>query len=104
MAHFTKEAPLSDIPTQREEGASSSAAPAPSLERRMNTFDEEGNLWSIFLPHSIANTDEEIRGYFAYLGSLSVSTVSSTFSAADIPKFRERYQIPSSVTIRAPER
>ena len=103
MERFTGENQGSNVPAQSEEGASSSAAPVAAVSRRMNVADDEGNLWTIFIPPTVGSSDDELGNYSAYLGSLSVNFVSSSFSAADISAFMERYQIPPLVQIRVPE-
>jgi len=103
MERLTGENQGSNIPARAEEGASSSVALVAVANRRMNVADDDGNLWTIFVPPTIGGSDKDLGAYSAYLGSLSVNSVSSSFSAADIPAFMEKYQIPPLVQIRVPE-
>lgn len=54
------------------------------------------------MPPPIVHTSEDpIEAYLEYLNSLIVFSIISTFSPAYIPVFRELYQIPARVRIRA---
>ena len=71
------------------------------LVNTIEIVDNEGKMTAICLPPTIETTETALKAYTKYLSSLTVFYIPSTFSPADIPFLKERYQIPASARIRA---
>ena len=65
-------------------------------------IDSEGKTTAICLPPIIETTEAALKVYTQYLSSLTIFHNPSTFSPANISPFKERYQIPAGMRIRAP--
>ena len=83
-------------------GSSSATVPTPIDVNTIEIIDSDINITTISLPHTVQPTDEDIKAYTACLSSLTVFSIPLTFSPTDIPVFRDKYQIPDGVRIRAP--
>ena len=75
--------------------------PKWSTLNTIEIIDSEEKKTAICLPPIIRTTEDALKAYTEYLSSLALF-YTPTFSHADIPLFRERYQIPVDVRIRAP--
>ncbi|KAM7493290.1 hypothetical protein LguiB_027899 [Lonicera macranthoides] len=60
------------------------------------------NFKRVISVQHVSNNIKDIEKYSEYLSSLAIFCILLSFFALDIPIFKEKYQIPDSVRIRAP--